>query len=50
MPLYAVCSEKQKKYRNGSSFQTRSLPRAVTEAFYRAIRLKKRMCVIILRK
>jgi hypothetical protein len=50
MPVYAVCSENQKKYRNGSISQTRDLARAVTEAVYAAQRLKKRMCVIILRK
>jgi hypothetical protein len=47
--VYAVRSRKQRDRRNGQLFMSRDLARAVTEAFYAARRMKKRMFVVVLR-
>lgn len=47
--VFAVRSEKQRKLRNGQSFISRDLARAVTEATYAAKRIKQRMYVVVVR-
>ena len=48
--LCVVRSAKQRKYRNGQCYVSRSLERAIDEARYVAMRRKQRMYVVIIRR